>query len=248
MFCLGLLCNTINIFYGTYYGRLSIMGTIPKLVGPEFGPVGKLDKIKQLVILLHGLGADGYDLINLAPHFARVLPNAKFISPNAPEDCDMAPPGARAGFQWFSLQKREEPDMLAGARSAGPILNSFIDEQLEKYNLSEDKLALIGFSQGTMISLFVATRRKARIAGVVGYSGRLLGKDVLANEITSYPPVVLVNGDQDELIPFQEQRIAIKHLKALKVEVEGHIRPNLGHSIDAEGIKIGCDFLEKIFK
>ncbi len=223
------------------------MDTIPPLVGPEFGPMDTSENIKQLVILLHGLGADGFDLINLAPHFAQVLPNARFISPNAPENCDMAPPGMQTGFQWFSLQRREESDMLAGARSAEPILNKFIDDQLEKYGLKEDKLALIGFSQGTMMSLFVSTRRKARIAGVIGFSGRLVGKKELATEITSYPRVVLVNGDQDELVPVQQQQIAVRQLKAVGIEVEGHIRPNLGHSIDAEGIQIGCEFLQKIF-
>ena len=136
-------------------------------------------------------------------------------------------------------------DMLAGARKAEPILNKFIDDQLIKYGLKEDKLALIGFSQGTMMSLFVATRRKTKIAGVVGFSGQLVGKEELVTEITSCPPVVLVNGDQDELIPVQQQQIAVEQLGAVGIEVKGHIRPNLGHSIDAEGIKIGCDFLEK---
>jgi phospholipase/carboxylesterase len=98
-----------------------------------------------------------------------------------------------------------------------------------------------------MMSLFVATRRKTKIAGVVGFSGQLVGKEELATEITSCPPVALINGDQDELIPVQQQQIAAEHLRAVGIEVQGHIRPNLGHSIDAEGIKIGCNFLQKIF-
>jgi phospholipase/carboxylesterase len=223
------------------------MDNIPELVGPEFGPLDTSHNAKQLIILLHGLGADGFDLINLAPHFAKVLPNARFVSPNAPENCDMAPPGVHAGFQWFSLQKREEADMLSGARTAEPTLNKFIDDQLLKYGLKEDKLALIGFSQGTMLSLFVATRRKTKIAGIVGFSGQLVGKKELKAEVSSHPPVVLINGDQDELIPIQQQKIAIQHLRSAGIEAEGHIRPNLGHSIDTEGIKIGCDFLQKIF-
>ena len=177
----------------------------------------------------------------------RTWSSGRFIAPTAPESCDMAPPGMEVGYQWFSLQRREEPDMLAGARTAQPILNKFIDDQLLKYGLKEDKLALIGFSQGTMMSLFVATRRKTKIAGVVGFSGQLVGKENLATETTSCPPVVLVNGDQDELIPVQQQAIAIEQLGAVGIEVEGYIRPNLGHSIDAEGIRIGCDFLNKIF-
>jgi phospholipase/carboxylesterase len=224
------------------------MTTLPSLVGPEYGSTDTSKEAEQLVILVHGLGADGFDLIGLAPHFANVLPNARFVSPNAPELCDMAPPGMQSGYQWFSLQQREEADMLAGARSAEPILNKFIDDQLEKYGLSEDKLALIGFSQGTMMSLFVGTRREKAIAGIVGYSGRLIGKDVLSDEITSRPPIVLVNGDQDELVPVDQQPIALEKLQEVGVEAEGHIRPGLGHSIDAEGIQIACDFLIKVFK
>jgi phospholipase/carboxylesterase len=223
------------------------MNNAPSLMGPEFGPENTSGNIEQLIILLHGLGADGFDLINLAPHFSRAIPNARFVSPNAPENCDMATPGTQAGFQWFSLQSREESDMLSGARDAEPILNKFIDEQKKKYNLSEDKIALIGFSQGTMMSLFVSMRRKAKIAGVIGFSGQLIGKEALKNEAISHPPVILINGDQDELIPVQEQQIAIQELRAVGVEVEGHIMPNLGHSIDAEGIEIARHFLEKIF-
>ena len=220
--------------------------TPPPLMGPEFGPTDTSTDPQQLVILCHGLGADGFDLIGLAPYFAKVLPNARFVSPNAPEICDMAPPGMQSGYQWFSLQQRGEADMLAGARSAEPILNNFIDTQLDKYGLSEDKLALIGFSQGTMMSLFVGTRRAKAIAGIVGFSGRLIGKDELADEITSRPPMVLVNGDQDELVPGDEQPIAIEKLQAAGVEVDGHMQPGLGHSIDAEGIQFACDFLKKI--
>jgi phospholipase/carboxylesterase len=223
------------------------MNTIPSLMGPEFGPVNSSGSVEQLIILLHGLGADGFDLINLAPHFTQTLPNARFISPNAPENCDMAPPGIQAGFQWFSLQSREESDMLLGARTAEPILNKFIDEQLKKYNLKHDKLALIGFSQGTMMSLFISMRRKAQIAGVIGFSGQLVGKEELENEIISRPPAVLINGDQDELIPSQEQQIAIEKLREVGVDVQGHIIPNLTHSIDAEGIRIADEFLKKIF-
>ncbi len=224
------------------------MNTLPSLVGPEYGPTDTTSDAHQLVILVHGLGADGFDLIGLAPYFAKVLPNARFVSPNAPELCDMAPPGMQSGYQWFSLQQRGEDDMLAGARSAEPILNKFIDDQLEKYNLSEDKLALIGFSQGTMMSLFVGPRREKAIAGIVGFSGRLIGKEQLAGETKCHPPIVLVNGDQDELVPADQQPIALEKLQAAGIVAEGHIRPGLGHSIDAEGIQIACEFLTKIFK
>ena len=218
------------------------MKDLPTLSGPEFGPAAG-SYIEQLVILCHGLGADGNDLIGLAPYYAQVLPNAKFISPNAPFPCDMAP----YGYQWFSLQERSEEAMLAGAQMARPILDAFIDRQMENHGLAEDKLTLIGFSQGTMMSLFTAPRREKPVAGVVGYSGRLIGKDLIADEIRCHPPMVMINGDRDELVPAEVQPIAVETLSAAGIEIEGHIRPGLGHSIDEEGIRIAQNFLQKIF-
>ncbi len=218
------------------------MNDLPTLTGPEFGPADAGD-IAQLVILCHGLGADGNDLIGLAPYFAKVLPNAKFLSPDAPFPCDIAP----SGYQWFSLQERTEEAMLAGAQMAHPILDAFIDQQLETHNLTEDKLALIGFSQGTMMSLFTAPRREHPVAGVVGYSGRLIGKDLTASETHCRPPMVMINGDQDELVPAEVQPIAVEALSDAGIEIKGHIRPGLGHSIDEEGIRIAQAFLRRCF-
>ena len=215
---------------------------LPTLSGPEFGPASG-GKPKQLVILCHGLGADGNDLIGLAPHYAKVLPNAIFVSPNAPFQCDMSP----FGYQWFSLQERTEEAMLAGAQTAQPILDAFIDQQLAKYKLTERNLALVGFSQGTMVSIFTVPRRKIPVAGVVAYSGRLIGKDLMAQEIRCNPPMVMINGDQDELVPVTLQPAAVDTLRALGVKIEGHIRPGLGHSIDDVGIKIAQDFLSALF-
>ena len=215
---------------------------LPTLSGPEFGPASG-GKPKQLVILCHGLGADGNDLIGLAPHYAKVLPNAIFVSPNAPFQCDMSP----FGYQWFSLQERTEEAMLAGAQKAQPILDAFIDQQLAKYKLTERNLALVGFSQGTMVSIFTVPRRKIPVAGVVAYSGRLIGNDLMAQEIRCNPPMVMINGDQDELVPVTLQPAAVDTLRALGVKIEGHIRPGLGHSIDDVGIKIAQDFLSALF-
>ena len=215
---------------------------LPTLSGPEFGPASG-GKPKQLVILCHGLGADGNDLIGLAPHYAKVLPNAIFVSPNAPFQCDMSP----FGYQWFSLQERTEEAMLAGAQKAQPILDAFIDQQLAKYKLTERNLALVGFSQGTMVSIFTVPRRKIPVAGVVAYSGRLIGNDLMAQEIRCNPPMVMINGDQDELVPVTLQPAAVETLRALGVKIEGHIRPGLGHSIDDVGIKIAQDFLSALF-
>ena len=218
------------------------MNDLPRLNGPEFGPADG-GEISQLVILCHGLGADGNDLIGLAPHFAHVMPNAKFLSPNAPFPCDMSP----SGYQWFSLQERSEEAMLTGAQMAHPIFDAFIDQQLETHNLTEDKLALIGFSQGTMMSLFTAPRREQAVAGVVGYSGRLIGKDLTSEETRCRPPMVMINGDKDELVPAHLQPIAVEALSAVGIEIEGHIRPGLGHSIDEEGISIAREFLQRSF-
>ena len=216
---------------------------IPDLVGPTLGPTAG-GAPEQIVILCHGLGADGNDLIGLAPYYARKLPHAVFHSPNAPLRCDMA----AYGYQWFSFQTRTPENMLAGVRTARPILDRFIDRQLEKYDLPPEKLALVGFSQGTMMSLFTAPRRVKPIAGVVGYSGRLIGPEVFAAEVKSKPPVLLINGDADELIPASDQAPAVAALTAAGISVEAHIRKGLPHSIDEEGIEQGTDFLARVLR
>lgn len=216
------------------------MNDIQDLIGPTFGPAAG-GAPKQIVILCHGLGADGNDLIGLAPYYARKLPNAVFHSPNAPLPCDMA----AYGYQWFSFQTRTSEDM-AGVRAARSILDRFIDRQLEKYNLPPEKLALVGFSQGTMISLFTAPRRAKAIGGVVGYSGRLIGAEVFAAEAKSKPPILLINGDADELVPVANQPHAVEALEAVGIQVEAHIRKGLPHSIDQEGIEQGTDFLARV--
>lgn len=217
------------------------MSDTPTLSGPIQEPAS--GDTQQIVLLLHGVGADGNDLIGLAPYFARDLPNAKFVAPNAPYPCDMAP----MGYQWFSLQVRTAENMLAGAQSTRPILDAYIDQLLAEHGLTPDKLALVGFSQGTMMSLFVGPRRSQALAGILGYSGRLIGAEILADEIASRPPVVLVNGDKDELVPVETQSEAVVSLEAAGVDVEGHVHPGLGHSIDEQGVEKGIAFLSKIF-
>lgn len=217
------------------------MSDILQLSGPQGGPASG-GVPKQVVILAHGLGADGNDLIGLAPYYARVLPDALFISPNAPFACDMG----GFGYQWFSFQDRSPAAVIAGVRAAAPILDAFIDRVLAETGLPEDKLALVGFSQGTMMSLFVSLRRAKPIAGVVGYSGRLIAPEALPGEIKSRPPVVLVHGDRDDIVPVSGLPEAVNTLKSVGVAVEAHIRPGLPHSIDAEGIEIGCEFLARV--
>jgi phospholipase/carboxylesterase len=208
------------------------------LEGPRFGPAAG-GKAQSLVLLLHGLGADGNDLISLAPYWARLLPNTAFVSPHAPFPCDMAP----YGRQWFSLQDRSQTMILAGVKAAAPILDAFIDAQLTEHGLTEDRLALVGFSQGTMMSLYVAPRRARAVAGVVGYSGALIGADSLAVDARSKPPVLLVHGDADDIVPFQAMDAAAAGLRAAGLSVETLPRPGLPHSIDDAGLTRGGAFL-----
>src|SRR5271165_6208655 len=180
---------------------------LAKLSGPARPPASG-GKPKQLVILLHGLGADGNDLIGLASYWAPLVPEAEFVSPNAPFPCDMAP----YGFQWFSAQDRSPPAVLAGVRAAAPILDGFIDEALAERGLDDRDLALVGFSQGTMMSLYVGLRRARPAAGIVGFSGRLLAPELLAGELRSRPPVLLVHGTEDPLVSYDSMTAAQKAL------------------------------------
>jgi phospholipase/carboxylesterase len=193
---------------------------------------------KQLVVLLHGLGADGNDLIGLAPHWAQLVPDAEFVSPDAPFPCDMG-----FGRQWFSFQTRTPENVLAGVRAAAPILHAFLDEALKSRGLDDGKMALVGFSQGTMMALFVGLRRPKAAAAIVGFSGRLLAPELLPGEIGSRPPVLLVHGDSDPVVPFDSLALAVTGLKAAGVAVEQLVRPGLGHGIDEEGLRRGGAFL-----
>lgn len=199
-------------------------------------------KPKSLVVLLHGLGSDGNDLISLAPYWAPLLPDTEFVAPNAPFPCDMAP----VGYQWFSFQERTPAAVLAGVRAAAPFLDAFLDEALEARGLDESRLALVGFSQGTMMSLYVGLRRANPLAGIVGYSGRLLGEETLAEELRSKPLVLLMHGTADEIVPFDSLALAEASLKALGVPVTTVRRPGLGHSIDEIELAKGGEFLRSV--
>ena len=213
-----------------------------ELSGPSFGPASG-GKPAKLVILLHGVGADGNDLIGLAPRFASVLPDAGFLSPHAPYAYDMAP----VGRQWFSLAERSPARILAGIRATAPILSGFIDRELDRRGLADRNLALIGFSQGAMMALHVALRRAQACAALIGYSGALAGGERLAEEIRATPPVLLVHGAADEVVPVALHSPAVAALEASGVKVSAHIRPGLGHGIDEDGIGLGTRFLASAF-
>jgi phospholipase/carboxylesterase len=214
---------------------------MPRLSGPSHLPASG-GKPRRLVILLHGLGADGNDLIGLAPYWARLLTDAEFLSPNAPFPCDTAP----YGYQWFSSQDRSPEAVLGGVRAAAPILDAFIDEALEERDLGSRALALVGFSQGTMMSLFVGLRRADPIAGIVGFSGRLLAPELLASELRSRPPILLVHGTEDPLVPYRSMAAAETTLKAAGVPVETVTSVGIGHSIDDQGLRRGGQFLKNV--
>jgi len=211
------------------------------LSGPSHPPQSG-DAPKRLVILLHGLGADGNDLIGLAPYWAPLLPDAEFLSPNAPFPCDMAP----YGYQWLSARDPSPEARLTGARAAGAILDGFITDELAKRGLSEGDLALVGFSQGTMMSLFVGPRRERPLAGIVGYSGRLIAPELLAAEIRSRPPILLVHGTDDPMVSYDSMAEAETALSAAGVAVETLTCPGIGHSIDSEGLQRAGQFLHRV--
>ncbi len=216
--------------------------TLPTLEGPTLAPVLG-GRAEQLVILLHGVGADGNDLFGLAPYFQEILPGTLFISPDAPFSFDMGP----FGYQWFSLRDMSPRARLDGVRETAPILDAFIDEKLIELGLGEDKLLLIGFSQGAMMALHVGLRRERRIAGIISYSGMLAGEELLAAEIKSRPPVLLTHGDADPVLPVAAIGRAEAALKAAGVPVEARIRPALAHGIDDECIRLGRGFIKSLF-
>lgn len=201
---------------------------------------------QQIVLLLHGLGSNGKDLISLAPYWAKDLPNAVFISPDAPFVCDMVPAGYPDSYQWFSLQDRNPDKIEASIKVALPLLTELIDNLLAQYRLSADKLALVGFSQGTMMSLYTAPRYQDKIAGVLGYSGALFGSENLP-ENTNKPPIRLIHGEGDDVVPVMAYHDARTKLEKRGFDVSGHTTPGLPHSIDEHGIQSGGAFLADIF-
>jgi phospholipase/carboxylesterase len=218
------------------------MRAMVDLSGPSYGPDAR-GKPRQLVILLHGYGADGNDLLGLAPHWAKQLPEAEFLSPHAPFPCEAAP----FGRQWFGFEGRSEAMILAETQTAAAILDAFIDAALARRGLAEDRLALVGFSQGTMMALHVAPRRSRAVAGVVGYSGMLIAPQLLAAEIKAKPPVLLVHGTADPVVVYASLAAAQAALQAVGIAVTTAPRPGLAHAIDERGLALGGDFLAAAF-
>jgi phospholipase/carboxylesterase len=219
------------------------------LDGPRISPLGG-KPARQLVVFLHGYGADGNDLIALGQEWQSILPEAAFVSPHAPEPCAQAP----VGRQWFPLTFRDPDERWQGVNKAAPVLNAFLDAELARHSLPPERLALVGFSQGTMMALHVGLRRAGAPAAIVGYSGMLVmpsaksAAEAAALEIRARPPVLLVHGERDDLIPAQSMFVSAQTLAALDVPVEWHLSPAIGHGIDAEGLRHGGEFLARAFR
>jgi phospholipase/carboxylesterase len=218
------------------------MTSVAILDGPRLPPANG-GAAEHLVVFLHGYGADGNDLIDIGRHWGPYLPDTAFVSPNAPEPCAESP----AGRQWFPLALGDLDDIWRGVRAAAPVLDAFLDAELARHRLTDARLALVGFSQGTMMALHVGPRRAGRIAGIVGYSGFLAGAGHFATEARQAPPVLLVHGEADPLIPVAALHAATPVLGAAGLAVEWHIAKGLGHGIDSDGLKLGLDFLKRAF-
>ncbi|MCA3339920.1 MAG: prolyl oligopeptidase family serine peptidase [Roseomonas sp.] len=209
------------------------------LEGPQYGPAsgGKPD---SLVLLLHGVGADGFDLIDLAPVWAEALPNTLFIAPHAPFPFQ----GAPFGRQWFDIADRTPARLETGLRHAAGILGDFTHAKLAELGLSGDRLALMGFSQGAMVALFAGLRGAVPApACILAYSGALLAPESFAAERTARPPVLLVHGEADEVVPSMASRQAARALQAEAMPHELLLRPDLGHGLDDAGLAAGTALL-----
>lgn len=211
------------------------------LSGPSRPPAAG-GKPARLVILLHGRGSDGEDLLDLQRFWGPLLPETEFIAPNAPFPSDMAP----KGFQWFRTEDRSPASFLAAVQGTAPRLDAFIDEELKRRGLGESAAALVGFSQGTMMALHVGLRRERPFAGIIGYSGRLVAADQLAKELRSRPPVLLVHGADDDRVPLEAMTEAETVLRAADVRIETLACAGTGHSIDQEGLVRGGLFLHQV--
>src|SRR5581483_3795800 len=206
------------------------------LSGPRLPPAR--GAATHLVVLLHGYGADGNDLISLAGHWQGLLPTTAFVAPNAPDRV----PGAPSGFQWFGLSRMDPAELSNGVARAAPILGAFLDSELARLGLGPDRLALVGFSQGTMLSLEVGLARAP--AAIVGFSGLLAAAPPKA---TGGPPIFLAHGDQDQVIPAGAMFAAAGELGAAGYAVQWHLASGIGHGIDPAALEMAGAFLKLAF-
>ena len=195
----------------------------------------------SLVVLLHGIGADAFDLIPLAKYWALTLKKTKFYSLHAPYPCKLTP----FGKQWFDLEDRDQTRILKEIELIKPMIITFLKKKLKNYNLQYKDLILVGFSQGTMVALNLTLTMKEEVKGVLGYSGGVILTKSGKIEIISKPNICLVHGKNDEVVPKKMMETTKIILKDNNIDVDTHLIENLGHSIDQNGLEIGQNFLVK---
>lgn len=198
---------------------------------------------RSVVVFLHGYGANGADLLGLADPLAEHLPDTLFVAPDAPETIPMMP----TGYQWFPIpwiDGSSEEEAHRGLQAASEDLNAFLDALMVDEDVLPEQVVLFGFSQGTMMALHVAPRREDEIAGIVGFSGRLLQPELLADEVVSRPPVLLVHGDADDVVPPQSLPEAAEALQSAGwKEVYAHVMKGTAHGIAPDGLSVALAFM-----
>ena len=217
------------------------------LDGPRVAAISAAPE--QLVVFLHGYGANGNDLIAIGKQWQNLMPGAAFVAPNAPEPCAQAP----GGRQWFRLTTRDATERWTGVNKARPVLDAFLDAELDRHGLDDGKLALVGFSQGTMLALHAGLRRARAPAAILGYSGELVAPPEHRDQVIARvpagkpPPILLVHGSQDDVIPAEALFLSAAELAEAKIPCQWHLSIGLGHGIDGEGLVHGGLFLAKCF-
>jgi len=198
---------------------------------------------RSVVVFLHGYGANGADLLGLADVLGEHLPDTLFVAPDAPETIPMMP----TGLQWFPIpwiDGSSEEEAAAGMARAADDLNAFLDRMMVDEDMLPEQVALVGFSQGTMMSLHVAPRREDAVAGVVGFSGRLLSPELLKDDAISRPPVMLIHGDADDVVPPQSLPEAAEALQAAGwQDVYAHVMKGTAHGIAPDGLQVALAFM-----
>ena len=195
---------------------------------------------KKIVILSHGYGADCNDLVSIGEYWQRFLPDTAFVAPNAPTVCQIN----RSGFEWFDLMQTSIEKINEEFKSALVKLDEFIEAQLLEYKLTKKDLFLMGFSQGTMMSLQLGLSYKEPVGGILGYSGKIYNFEMLKKNIKSKPPVVLFHGTEDTIIPLEEMYASYELLRAQSIDVTYKVFENCGHSITPEGLSLGLKFIK----
>jgi phospholipase/carboxylesterase len=211
------------------------------LSGPFIKPQNGI-KTDYICILLHGVGADGENLIEIGSYLSKNFPNIYFVAPNAPEKFELS----NSGYQWFEYWNRSHAQIISGLEKASAIVIHYANDLLREFNLDYSKLILMGFSQGAMVSIHTAITTQDNCAGVIGFSGGLLKVDITKFEVRSNPPMCLIHGGMDDVVPYQLSENTKNILENFNVDVDFHKIENLGHSIDLKGLKIASEFLNKI--